>query len=244
MTHFSDNLYLGGAPTNVTSQSSGGLGFGPIGRIYVFDEVPLALAANNIAVSQSPAAGAITLTAGAGVTASVVNGQTRYVLDATNTNLARAVRIVSGGDDSGITFTVSGYDIYGAAMTETITGANVGTATGKKAFKSITGVTHTGTVAGTITIGTTDIFGFPVAVTNAGYIIVAKWDSVLAANAGTFVAADATTATATTGDVRGTYAQAGNASNGTRRLVITIALSNLNIGLSQTVVGVKGVAQA
>lgn len=239
MTHISDSLHIGAAVTGVAPQSAGGFGFGPVARIYIYDLVPLALNAANIAASQSPAAGAITLTAGTGITATVVNGVTRYVLD-----VPRAVRIVSGGDDSGITFTVSGFDAYGAAMSETITGAAIGTATGKKAFMSVTGVTHTGTVAGTLTIGTTDVFGLPVCVVDATYVINAKWDSTLAANAGTFVAAVTTTASPTTGDVRGTFAQAGNASNGTRRLVISIALSALNIGAQQTKAGVLGVTQA
>lgn len=240
MTNIADSLHVGAAVTGVAPQSSGGFGFGPIGRIYVYDIVPVALAANNLATSQSPAAGAIVLTAGTGVTAIVTNGVTHYTLD-----VPRAVRLVSGADDSGITYTVRGFDTYGAAMSETITGAATGTATGKKAFISITGVTHTGTVAGTLTIGTTDVFGLPVAVINAGYIIAAKWDSILATNAGTFVAADGTSpATATTGDTRGTFAQAGNASNGTRRLVITVALSSLNAGTAQTTAGVLGVPQA
>src|SRR6185437_120219 len=75
---------------------------------------------------------------------------------------AIAIRYVSGSDDSGITFTASGYDIYGYPMSETVTGAAIGTATGKKAFKFITGITHTGSVAGTLTIGTTDIYGLPI----------------------------------------------------------------------------------
>lgn len=239
MTGFADNIHLGTASTGVGPREAGGFGFGPVARCYVYDIVPLTLNAAAYAASQSPAAGAIALSAGTGVTATVVNGVTRYVAD-----VPRAVTISSGGVDTGITFTVNGFDVYGKVMSETITGGSTATVTGKKAFKSIISVTHTGSVAGTVTVGTADVFGLPVAVVNVAYIVNVKWDSTLAANAGTFVAADATTATATTGDVRGTYAQAGTASNGVRRLVMMLALSDLNIGTAQTTVGVLGVAQA
>lgn len=243
MTNFGDNLHIGAAPTGIGPQTSGGYGFGPIGRIYIYDIVPLTLNATAYAASQSPgSAKAVTLTAGTGVTKSVVNGITLYTAD-----VPRAVTITSGGDESANNITVRGIDVYGAAMTQTLAGANVGVATTTKAFKSVISVTSSANFAGTITVGTSDVFGLPVAVVDAGYIIHAGWAEVLADNAGTFVAAVATTASATTGDVRGTYLTS-SASNGTRRLVLSIALSDLNIGgdtqaSGQTVVGVLGVAQ-
>lgn len=245
MTNIFDNLHIGAAQTGVGPQASGGYGFGPIGRIYIYDIVPLALNAAAYAASQSPgAAKAVTLSAGTGVTKSVVNNQTIYSAD-----VPRAVTITSGADESANTITIKGYDAYGALMTQSLAGGSTATVTTTKAFKSIYSVTSSANFSGTITVGTSDVFGLPIAVVNVDYIIAAKWDSTLAANAGTFVAAVATTATASTGDVRGTYAQAGNASNGTRRLVISVALSDLNIGgdtqttNSQTVVGVLGVTQ-
>lgn len=240
MTHISDNLHIGQAATGVGLPSqSGGRGFGPIGRVYIYDIVPLTLNATAYAASQSPGAGTITLSAGTGVTAVVVNGVTRYTAD-----VPRAVTITSGGVDTGITFTVIGFDVYGAAMTQTITGGSGAAVTTAKSFMSVTGVTHTGSVAATVTIGTADVFGLPVAVIDAGYIGNIGWNNVLADNGGTFVVADGTTpATALTGDVRGTYAQTGAASNGVRRLVIEILLSNLNVGTGQTVVGVLGQPQ-
>lgn len=240
MTQFDDSIHLGAALTNIGPQTAGGRGFGPIGRTYVYDIVPLTLNAVAFAAIQSPVAAALTLSAGTGVTSSVdIFGTTRYSAD-----VPRAVTLTSGGDDSGITFLVRGYDTYGAAMSETITGTNAGTATGKKAFLSVISITPSAAIAGTITAGTSDVFGLPVAVVDAVYITNAKWAATLAANAGTFVAAVATTASSTTGDVRGTFVPAGSASNGSRRLVITISLSSLNIGTAQTIVGVLGVAQA
>lgn len=244
MTNIFDNLHIGAASTGVGPQTSGGFGFGPIGRIYVYDIVPLTLNAVAYAASQSPgSAKAVTLSAGTGVTKSTYQGLTIYSAD-----VPRAVTITSGADESANTITVKGFDTYGAAMTQSLAGGATATVTTTKAFKSIYSVTSSANFAGTITVGTADVFGLPVAVVDAGYIIHAGWNNTLADNAGTFVAAVATTASATTGDVRGTYAQAGAASNGTRRLVISIALSDLNIGgdtqaNGQTVVGVLGVTQ-
>jgi hypothetical protein len=185
---------------------------------------PAALAANNIMASASPGAGAITLVSasGAGVTIVTVAGVNRLRLDT-----PRAVRYVSGGNDSGITFTMSGYDEFGVAMSETVTGANAGTATGKKAFLDIVSVTHTGSVAGTLTIGTTDVYGFPFRADLFAYTEIFWNDILLTKSTSTFVAADTTTATATTGDVRGTWT-ANSASDGTKRMQIVQMIPNLS----------------
>lgn len=103
-----------------------------------------AAAANNIAQSQSPGAGAITLN-GSLVTGGVA------VLDA-----ARRVLLTSGSSDTGITFTVVGTNRNGNAMTETVTGGAT-TASTTQDFKTVSSVTHSGSVAGTLTIGTSGI---------------------------------------------------------------------------------------
>ena len=56
----------------------------------------------------------------------------------------RIVTILSAGDDSAISFTVVGTDVSGDALTETITGANAGTATGSSYFRTITSITAVG----------------------------------------------------------------------------------------------------
>ena len=122
-------------------------------------------------------------------------------------------------------------------MTETITGPNTTTVQGNKASKYIVSISISAAAAGAITVGTGDKFGLPMAAPSANYVI-AKWADTLALDAGTFVAADATTATATTGDVRGTYVPS-SASNGTRRLTVYQLAYDVD-----TVVGVLGVTQA
>ena len=86
MTNIADNLHIGPAPTGIAPQVSGGYGFGPVGRFYVYDIVPLTLSATNIAASQTPGSAALVLTAGTGITTSTdPSGNTIYVLDVPRT---------------------------------------------------------------------------------------------------------------------------------------------------------------
>jgi len=156
-------------------------------------------------------------------------------------DLPRAVKVNSS--TTARSFTVSGYDYYGQAMTELITVATAGTAvTGKKAFFQISGATISGS-ATAVVIGTSDTLGLPVRVFNAAYITSVKSNNTLAQDAGQFTAADTATAANNTGDVRGTYAPA-TASDGTVRTVMTIALPAIAVGPNATRVGALGVTQA
>ena len=213
------------------------LGIGPLGRVYVWDIIPQAPVTNNIAVSQTAAAaGAVTLTAGTSAKSVVrQDGTTVVQLD-----LPRALKV--NCSTTARAFTVSGYDYYGQAMTETITVAVAATAvTGKKAFFQISGATIAGS-ATVVVIGTSDVLGLPVRVFNVGYVVSVKSNSTLANDAGTFVAADTTVATATTGDVRGTYVPT-TTSDGTVRTVMTISLPAIAVGPNATRVGALGVTQ-
>ena len=217
------------------------LGIGPLGRIYVWDIIPQALVANNIATAQTTSS-SITLTAGTS-TKSIVrqDGVTVVQLD-----LPRAVSIVSGtGTLTNRNVVVSGYDYYGQPMSESIATGTVQSTTvkGKKAFFQISSATISGALGATIAIGTTDILGIPVRVFNVAYIASVKSNSTLAQDAGAFVAADTATATTTTGDVRGTYVPA-TASNGIVRTVMGILLPGIAVGPNATRVGALGVTQA
>ena len=61
--------------------------------------------------------------------------------------------LASGGDDSAKSFTVVGTDVNGDAQTESITGANAGTATGSSYFKTVTSITAVGNPAGNVSAG-------------------------------------------------------------------------------------------
>lgn len=214
------------------------LGVGPLGRIYVWDVVPQAAVTNNIAASQTAAAaGSLTLTAGTSVK-SVTNANNATVLQL---DLPRAIKV--NCSTTARAFTVSGYDYYGQAMSEVITVAVAGTAvTGKKAFFQISGVTIAGSATACV-VGTSDVLGLPVRVFNVAYIASVKSNNTLAQDAGTFVAADLSTATTTTGDVRGTYTPA-TASDGTVRTVMGILLPAIAVGPNATRTGALGVTQA
>ena len=65
----------------------------------------------------------------------------------------RQVTILSAGNDSSKSFTVVGTDVNGSALTESVTGANAGTATSSGYFKTITSITAVGNPAGNVSAG-------------------------------------------------------------------------------------------
>ena len=76
--------------------------------------------------------------------------------------VARAIVICGGASTTGGTFIVAGYDTYGVAMHETIVASTSNTAVyGKKAFKYLTSVTPQFADAHPYTVGTSDVYGFP-----------------------------------------------------------------------------------
>ena len=243
------NQSVTAASTTMTANGNIGLGdpspmsvgVGPLGRIFVWDIVPQALNASNIAAVQTTSS-AITLTAGTSVrSVTTAGGSTVLQLDC-----PRAVSIVSGtGTLTNRNVTVNGFDYYGQAMSEVIATGTVQSTTvaGKKAFFQITSATISGALGATIAIGTTDVLGIPVRVFNVSYVASVKSNNTLAQDAGTFVAADTATATTTTGDVRGTYAPA-TASNGIVRTTMGILLPAIAVGPNATRVGALGVTQA
>lgn len=248
MPQFSDDLFLGSAQTymgtnlnsNLGDPSPMDLGVGPVGRIYVWDTVPLTKGAANIAAA-SAYTGAITLTAGTGVTSVVrSDGVTALQLD-----VPRAVGVTIGaGTITDRNVTVTGYDYYGQAMSEVIaTGTTQSTTVnGKKAFFQIISASVSGAVGATISLGTADIFGSPVRFTNRGYLARVGWDNTLAENAATATVADTATATTTTGDVRGTVAPS-SAADGAKRLVVAVLLTAIQVGPNATRAGALGVNQ-
>jgi len=217
------------------------LGIGPLGRVFIWDVVPQAKVANNLATAQSPTSG-FTLTAGTSVKAvTLKDNSVGYALDCPRT----LIITIGAGTITNRNITITGFDYYGQAMSEVIaTGTTQSTTvSGLKAFYIVTSITTSGAVGGTVAVGTTDVLGIPVRVANAGYITSVKSNSTLAQDGGSFLPADTATATTTTGDVRGTYAPA-TASNGIVRTVMTIALPGIAVGPNATRIGALGVTQA
>lgn len=242
MTQFSDPLYLGAAPTLITSDNNGGVGVGPCGSHYIFDVVPAAVSAVSIAAAQTTA-GAATLTlaaAGTGGTTSVTRSDGTTVLQL---DTPRTISLTSAANISAVTFLVAGFDFYGQAMSELITGPNANTVNGKKAFFEVASITTSGAVGTNTSVGTSNILGVPFVIPQVGYIGSLSWNAALGDDTGTFVAADATTpATTTTGDVRGTYLPS-TATDGTKRLVLQILFTQAQLNQNATRVLTLGVTQ-
>lgn len=137
-------------------------------------------------------------------------------------DVPRALTILSAGNDSGITFTVLGKDIYNNIVTEVITGANAGTAAGKKAFATITSITASAAAAGNVSVGWGNVLGLPSFLPNAVHILKEFQDGASAV-AGTTVAGDQAFPSGITGDVRGTYVP-NSAPDGTKAYGVLCAL--------------------
>ncbi len=73
----------------------------------------------------------------------------------------RRVIITSGGNDTAINFTVVGTNDAGVAISDTFAGASGGAAQSRLDFKTVTAVTHTGSVASTVTVGTNGVGSTP-----------------------------------------------------------------------------------
>lgn len=233
MPQYSDDLWLGAA-TGPQSQGWAGpgtvfTGVGPLGRVYIYDVVPATASATSVVNAQAVAAA----------------GNVTLVASPVTLSAARALKVVSSasGDTSQGVF-VTGTDYWGQTQTEYFLLNGVTAVNGKKAFKTVTQVYVGAAMAGTLSVGTLDVFGLPYAVTDAGYLLRTGWAGAVADNAGTFVAADATAASNTTGDVRGTFAPTGSAADGSRRLVIAIGLTAIQAGPNATQTGAIGVTPA
>jgi len=66
---------------------------------------------------------------------------------------ASVITIISGGDDSSKTATITGTDVLGNSQTEALTLADTGTATSTKTFKTVTAITLDSGSAGTLKVG-------------------------------------------------------------------------------------------
>lgn len=236
----SSTTMVGGFEDFFADPSQMDLGIGPLGRVYIWDTVPVILNTANVVASQT-ATGAQNLSL---LATSTLGG--RYITRADSVNVVqldvpRALQVNCG--TTARAFTISGYDVYGQTMSEVITVVSAGTpVSGKKAFFQVSNVAIAGS-ATTCTVGTTDILGCPIRVTDFGYIVHIGYNNTLADAAGTFVNADQATATTTTGDVRGTYTPA-SATDGIKRLVMTLAVPGIACGPNATRLGALGVTQA
>jgi hypothetical protein len=256
MPHFQDDLYMGGSPgaggvppneaQGATGQPSLMPGVGPLGRIYVFDILPLATQTNNAATALT-SAGAATFTtltspglvAGTGATLVTLADGTLAIQFDTD----RGVSLTSAGNLSAATIVITGYDRYGQRLSFSRAGPNANTVVTTKAFRGIISISTSAALGTAMTVGTSNVFGLPVAISSANYIIKPSYNGVLAHDAGSFTAADTTSpATATTTDVRGTYTPSG-VTSGTQRVTLALSVTAIQAGPNATRLGAYGVNQ-
>src|SRR5580704_10734052 len=103
-----------------------------MGLPNIFTQSLATASANNVALSQSPGAGAITLNG------STVSGGVATL------DIQRRVIITSGGNDTGINFTVTGTNSAGFPISDTFAGANVGAAQSNLDFLTVTKIVQSG----------------------------------------------------------------------------------------------------
>lgn len=170
---------------------------------------PAAGAANSVATSQSVGAGATFTLNGSLASGGVATFDVpRNVVAAWTTTSVLTVR---------------GTDAYGRSITES--SASGTSFAGKKAFKTITSVTSSASIT-LATVGTGNVLGLPYCLAGKFDILAGYADTTQEAATSTVVARDTTTATATTGDVRGTYAPA-TTPNGSVRFRVWMKIADV-----------------
>ena len=123
---------------------------------------PTAADTDGICASQTTSAAA-NLTLNGALTATI-NGNSVYAPSVSGTAAtadgawARKIGITSDGNDSGITFTITGTDVNGKALSETVTGPNSTTVYSTMStaanFKTVTKIATSAATTGNITVGT------------------------------------------------------------------------------------------
>tara|TARA_R100001460_G_scaffold83274_2_gene124146 strand:+ start:1061 stop:1678 length:618 start_codon:yes stop_codon:yes gene_type:complete len=113
------------------------------------DVIPVTITADTVALD----ADGISVAASVGNNAALVIGGALADSGSVTLSHGRLVTILSAGDDSSKSFTVVGTDVNGDSQTETVTGANAGTATSSKYFKTIASITAVGNPAGNVSAG-------------------------------------------------------------------------------------------
>ena len=189
---------------------------------------PLALDTAGAAALQTP--GSMPTTIGTALQLTI-NG-TRAAAGKAYPDIARNLSVTCASNMSTQTVGAIGVDVYGNVMCENITGPNATTVYGKKSFARIDQLYVWGT--GTIyafSIGFGKTFGLPISLVQTALVLKELQNGAIP-TAGTFVAADYSTPTATTGDVRGTWTP--NATlDGTIALAILFNALNFDTGAIQ-----------
>lgn len=156
----------------------------PLGDFMLNLGAPVAASANAICASQALNTGVDAL----------LNGTTAGILD-------KPRNVVAAWTNTAV-LTVTGLDEYNNVVVEN--SASGTSFTGAKAFARVTRVRISANATG-LTVGTGVVLGLPVFLPQTGRVVQELVDGVRPGTLGTLVAGVQAVATATTGDVRGTY---------------------------------------
>jgi len=194
MPQFSDDLFLGSAQSyvedntfsNLGNPSPMDLGFGPMGRVYLYDIVPVAVSTTAILASTT-STGATTysgtqLSATSTAATRVTRSDGTIVLQL---DYPRALTTVGAAGVTTGSMTITGFDYYGQPMSEIIAYVASTTTSGRKAFFQVASCTFSAASAAGVSVGTTKIFGLPAKFTDLTYFISAHTHNTLARDTGT-----------------------------------------------------------
>jgi hypothetical protein len=199
MPQFSDDIFLGTAQSfvgvntasNLGDPSPMDLGFGPMGRSYIYDITPAATSVAGILAAKTPT-GATTYSGSQLATASATNGTTSVTrTDGTvvlQLDYPRALSCTTAsGSPTNSVITISGWDYYGQAMTEIIQSGTVASTTtnGRKAFFQVSSIAFSAATTVAVSIGVTKVMGLPAKITDFGYLIGLNTNNTIARDTGT-----------------------------------------------------------
>ncbi len=215
MTHVSDNYRTG-----QVFRAANGTNGAAMSPIYVYAITPGAATTTALAAAATLSNQSFTLAAGSGVTTTTINGVTYY-------DLGCARCLTAAGSTTavtGTTITVNGIEETvldngtlgpGLPMRFSFSGPTAtGITTSTKAIRYVRSASVDVNTTSGLSLGVADTFGMPYKVANFGDVILNWNNALITASTGFTVAVTTSPATATTGDVRSTYAiQSGAANN-------------------------------
>lgn len=118
-----------------------------------------------VAQNSDQVAGLVTSVTPSGAGSLTLNGS-QTSAGTSNYAIARKIQIVSAGNASASSFTVTGTDYTGATYSEVIAGPNAGTKYSKRLFKTVVSITNSAATAAAITVGTCQARPFTTTATN------------------------------------------------------------------------------
>lgn len=206
ITHNEGPLWLGAAYKE-SHHTTGSVRGAPVSHIHVaeFGAVLVASSAMIFASTAFATAAGINLlgTSTAAFSTSGLTATSGVTLD-----VPRCVTVSSTGTLATGSFTFTGTDKWGDAITETFTGPTNSTVTTQKAFKTITSMTYSSAAMATVNfrVGLSDDLGLPYYAANGGKVLAVSVSGKPHAATGVTFTAPLTatgTSTATTADVHG-----------------------------------------